>query len=220
MTEKLERISRFTDNDLDGHEAESLLRDIKMNHELQSHWERYHVIGDALRGELPASLEHRLARRVSAALRDEPAHETPPAQPLHSRRREWGGFAIAASISGVAMFGMLQMNAVTMTAGTELKPQTYQVAHGSVAQSAIEQVSTEVLAMQQEPASVDFAAAHIDEPLMELAAAGEVIDMQVEPGGDNFEANMYDYLVNYTQYAVAAPYEPGDASLVAGVYSY
>lgn len=44
-------------------------------------WQRYHLIGSALRHELPATTDDTLAGRIARALEQEPAHNAPAALP-------------------------------------------------------------------------------------------------------------------------------------------
>jgi sigma-E factor negative regulatory protein RseA len=99
------------DNELDPKDIGSAVNDVCGDRNLRDSWNRYHLIGDALRGE-PLSLEAaQLADKVRERLAAEPT-------PLSSRRpvqRRWlqvaGGSALAASvamfawIAGPAYFG-------------------------------------------------------------------------------------------------------------------
>ena len=58
---------------MDGESSEaSWLKSVMQDPQQQETWGRYHLIGDALREELPADLTLDLAERVALALADEP----------------------------------------------------------------------------------------------------------------------------------------------------
>lgn len=103
-----ERISRLIDGDLP--------LDAKSDYqttEQQALWGRYHLIGDALRHEVPPVVSLDLASCVSAALAQEPAILAPRISLLHRLRpgvvhalRSGGQLAIAASVAAVTILGV------------------------------------------------------------------------------------------------------------------
>jgi sigma-E factor negative regulatory protein RseA len=104
-----ERISALLDGELPEGEAAGCLDRLTRDADLRSAWGRYHLIGDALRGE-PLSLPvGGLAERVSAALEREPAILAAPARRASKPkgRPEWlrplAGAAIAASVAVVTL---------------------------------------------------------------------------------------------------------------------
>ncbi len=68
-----EQISALLDGELPEHEAARCLDRLTRDPDLRSAWGRYHLIGDALRGEPLGLPGGGLAGRVSAALEREPA---------------------------------------------------------------------------------------------------------------------------------------------------
>lgn len=119
-----ELLSALMDGALDSQENEALLHELETDAELQSTWSRYHLIGDAMRGEVPAALEFDLCDKIAMALEDEPTVLAPipvPAQqageqsdrrghnvvPFVGRAlRQVGQYAIAASVAAAAIFGV------------------------------------------------------------------------------------------------------------------
>lgn len=106
-TDKLrEQISALADDELPPGEHELLLRRFGTDVELRLHWERYHLVGCALRKELPPVDTRGFADRVMAALADEPA----PAdvEPALGQRllRGVAGFAVAAAVAVIAIVGL------------------------------------------------------------------------------------------------------------------
>jgi sigma-E factor negative regulatory protein RseA len=107
MTQKLrEQISALCDHELPEGEHELLLRRFSVEKSLRLHWERYHLIGAALRKELPAVDSRGLADRVMASLQTEaaPVPEQPRVMP--GLVRGFAGMAIAATVAVVAIVGI------------------------------------------------------------------------------------------------------------------
>ncbi|MBY6188116.1 anti-sigma factor [Marinobacter hydrocarbonoclasticus] len=113
MTERKEKLSAW----MDDQPVEGLYQDLLADAELSERWHRYHLIGDAMRNELPESLQLDIAANVADALESEPAILAP-----QSRRRfaipgkvielgqRFGQYAIAATVAAVAVVGVQQYN--------------------------------------------------------------------------------------------------------------
>lgn len=109
MTDTLgERLSALMDGELSEAEAEPVLEALRQDNELQSRWERYQLIGDALRNHLPDYMSADLASQVSEALANEPALLVPQARrrALPLVLRPVAGLAVAASVAMVAILGL------------------------------------------------------------------------------------------------------------------
>ena len=121
-----EQISALMDGDLSDAEV---LNELGMDPDLQDTWGRYHLIGDAMRGDLPVNLQLDLSDSIMAALEDEPTIlapkpvETAPVLqpavapvktdsnvvPLFRRvGQQLGQYAIAASVAAAVIFGVQQ----------------------------------------------------------------------------------------------------------------
>lgn len=121
-----EQISALMDGDLSDAEV---LNELEMDSDLQDTWGRYHLIGDAMRGDLPVNLQLDLSDSIMAALEDEPTILAPkpvetapvlqpavaPAKtdsnvvPLFRRvGQQLGQYAIAASVAAAVIFGVQQ----------------------------------------------------------------------------------------------------------------
>ncbi len=123
MTDNIkEEISALVDGELDaaGYEA---LRDALRDDEYRQSWHRYHLISDAMKQQMPDTLNHDLFQRVHAVLESEPLILSPQAQqaPAKSQSapgnpeahqesspsRWWGrsaiGLSVAASVAVVAV---------------------------------------------------------------------------------------------------------------------
>jgi sigma-E factor negative regulatory protein RseA len=107
-----EQLSALLDGELPEAEAAMTLRRVARDQELRSAALRYSLIGDALRGDLPAGKPADLVSRVRAQLESEPAPaELAPAAnaaaPAASRFATYGaGLAVAASVALVALVAL------------------------------------------------------------------------------------------------------------------
>lgn len=107
MTQKLrEQISALCDHELPEGEHELLLRRFTLEKSLRLHWERYHLIGSAMRKELPPVDTRGLADRVMAVLANEPLPESKPEKFTDKLLRGAAGVAVAASVAVVAIIGI------------------------------------------------------------------------------------------------------------------
>ncbi len=110
MTEqKKEWISVLADDELAGHEMAKALDALRNDSALQASWSRYHLISDALHGNLESRVALNLHERVSRALENEPTILAPQRK-RHPWLRHAASLAVAASVSGVAVIGFQQMN--------------------------------------------------------------------------------------------------------------
>jgi sigma-E factor negative regulatory protein RseA len=104
-----EWLSALADGELQGDELQRGLDALRKDPELQASWGAYHLVRDSVSSNLNDEVAPLLHRRISAALEDEPTILAPQA-----RRRPWvkqaAGLAIAASVAGVAVIGVQQMN--------------------------------------------------------------------------------------------------------------
>jgi len=109
MSEQInEQLSAWVDDELDKSEETLLVRRLENDAALVARWQRYHLIGDAIRGQLPEQFDTGLAARVAARLAD----ESFPAQRSVSRRAHWSrpflGAAVAASVAVVSVLTVRQ----------------------------------------------------------------------------------------------------------------
>ena len=115
-----EQLSALMEGDLSEIEV---LNELGTDPALQDTWSRYHLIGDAMRGDLPVNLQLDLSDSIMLALEDAPAILAPkPAQPAAPQvqpagkvipfvRRfgqQVGQYAIAASVAAAVIFGVQQ----------------------------------------------------------------------------------------------------------------
>ncbi len=145
MTDKLgEQLSALVDGEFPEKKTAALLETLESDKELQRRWERYQLIGDAIRHNLPAYVGPDLASRVSEALHDEPPLLTPRpgVREISSALRPAAGFAIAASVATLAVFGLRSLTEGDGSPVTGLNQQASAVeasgTHWNLGQPAVE----------------------------------------------------------------------------------
>ena len=164
MSEKLrEQISALTDDRLPQGEHELLLRRFAVDKALVRCWERYHLIGEAMRKNLPAADTRRLADRVMAEIRPEPAAVEPeqePASVLFSRGL--AGLAVAASVAFVAVLGLRHDARVqqTVSAPAEIVPAGAAAQQAPLSYGLMNDASWEATATQVEASPRSYLVNH------------------------------------------------------------
>lgn len=114
--QELERLSALIDGALGDREGETLLTQIAEQATLRARWGRYHLIGDALRGEAAAGV----AVDVAAGVRERLAGEPVVLAPRLARRRRLPVWARPAlGLAAAASFGAA---VVVMMPRTDLPP--------------------------------------------------------------------------------------------------
>ena len=103
MADKLyEQLSALVDDECETEEIGLALRRVTRDPELEGRWERYHLIGDVLKGHVPPAVDTQFSRRLQAQIDSEA-----PLTSLRAKGRNWfkpvAGFALAASIAAVAV---------------------------------------------------------------------------------------------------------------------
>lgn len=107
---KREQLSALMDGEAESHECDALIKSLCKHDSLedQACWERYHLISDALKKNLPDNLQHDLCARVSVALEDEPTVLAPRRFNINWKRysKPLVGAAIAASVATFSIVGL------------------------------------------------------------------------------------------------------------------
>jgi sigma-E factor negative regulatory protein RseA len=93
-----EKLSALIDGELQGDGLHAHLARLRTDPELQRAWDTYHLIGDALRGQISPAI----AGRVVARLREEPTVLAPRTGKSPPRQLGWYAMAAAASVAAVA----------------------------------------------------------------------------------------------------------------------
>lgn len=170
MNEYNEQISALMDDEHNGENRalDKLITDQAM----QDTWLRYHLIGDCLRGHLPDQISSDISTHVHNALEYEPTILAPQ----KSKRISFkpiAGFAIAASVAMLAVFGIQRSN------------------HNNTLPESAAIAANKVITPVAEPQSFAFT-----EPPV-LPAAVKKSDT---PTPSIANQRMNSYLVNYNEY--------------------
>lgn len=107
-----EQISALADGEVTGPEFGRVVDGLRNAEQLQA-WERYHLIRDTLRGQLPESLPAGFADRVKERIAAEPPHHVRVAPVLRFPRDYWrqaAGMALAASVTAATILGIQAWN--------------------------------------------------------------------------------------------------------------
>lgn len=108
------QLSAFVDGELPENEAELLLRRMSQDGELRQQVAEYLAIGRAMRGEVQVAGIDSLRARVASELGEFPVREDvePETGAERSYVRPMLGFAVAATVALVAIFGLGQLTDV------------------------------------------------------------------------------------------------------------
>lgn len=109
--DKIEKLSALMDGELYEHDRDTLIKEIQSDDDTRGRWQRYHMIGDTMRSTMPATVKPDLAASLNQLLADEPAILAPKtATKKSSYLKPLAGFAVAASVTAVAVLGLLPAN--------------------------------------------------------------------------------------------------------------
>jgi sigma-E factor negative regulatory protein RseA len=223
MEQNSDKVSLLVDGELDACDIPCVIQALKGDEAARARWENYHLIRDAMSGNLPKRVSTGLARRVAEAMEHEPVfinprQQTPtPAVPFKtpSRTKATLGFALAASLSAIAVFGVgvMELNpaapAPERMSMAAVQPPVQmpqmQVAEAQPAvppsESAVQLVSTPAAAKAKQPLPTVLAAS---EGRAEPRAARRSSGVAVDEDAPVTTTDLYDYLVNYHRYAPGA----------------
>jgi len=100
-----EKISALLDGELSAHERDRLLREMGQDPVLRAAWERYHLIGAALRKDIGVVVNSDLTARVASGIANDPAPlvQSISRLPMRHFAKLAAGLAIAASVAAVAV---------------------------------------------------------------------------------------------------------------------
>ena len=115
MTQQNENLSAFVDGEL---QDSKIISDIKNDAELSEKWQRYHLIRQGLRKELPEAASFDISASFAAALEDEPVvlapkrrwQSLPVVASVIPFVRQGGQLAVAASVAVAMVLGVQQLN--------------------------------------------------------------------------------------------------------------
>lgn len=217
MEKNADKVSLLIDGELDECDMACVMRAMKEDDTAGARWRNYHLIRDALQGNLPRHLPQDLAGRVALALEHEPIHLNP--QHRHSsaptpfrtssRARATVSFALAASLSAIAVFGVgvMELNGGSQQSTAvniaSIAPALPQQAATVAAVAAAPQPSAPTVQLAAAPAkqqaSVTVLAAA--KPVEQAAPRRSSVAVhEISPAA----TDLYDYLVNSHRYAPGA----------------
>ncbi|MEX0951679.1 MAG: sigma-E factor negative regulatory protein [Gammaproteobacteria bacterium] len=104
---KYEQLSGLMDGDTSV-SVDATLKSVEADPALRAAWQRYHLIGDSLREQLPAQIDPGFSARVASLIQHEPAILAPQRSGRRMQQflKPAAGMAIAASVAIVALVSL------------------------------------------------------------------------------------------------------------------
>jgi len=119
MTEQQrQHVSALVDGELEAVLVHPTIAAIEGSPELAGIWERYHLMGQALRGEALSREHGRIAARVRERLATEPTPISPRRRERTGRAGPFAGAALAAAAAFLAVFAVPQLFGPQTPVGT------------------------------------------------------------------------------------------------------
>ncbi|HDP89045.1 MAG TPA: anti-sigma 24 factor [Thioalkalivibrio sp.] len=103
---KDEHLSALVDDEAGDFERRRLTDELINSEDDRGRWSRYHLIGDVMRGDVPAVIDTGFAARVSAAIAEEAMDAQPASLQARRMTRPVVGFAMAASVAVATVLGV------------------------------------------------------------------------------------------------------------------
>lgn len=144
MTQQNENLSAVVDGEL---KDDSLLSEVLNDKSLADKWQRYHLIRQGLRKEMPLDANFDISQQVAMALEEEPAILAPQRSwrniPLVASviplARQGGQLAIAASVAVAMVLGVQQLNQPEVEQSFGNGPATLPGVQGGLSPVSLEQ---------------------------------------------------------------------------------
>lgn len=123
--EHRQQVSALMDGELSPSQASTILRSLEHDPEQQALWERYHLIGNVLRGDAIHTDYRCIAERVHLQLAQEPTLLAPSASRHRGTHRlaPFAGAALAAGAAFLAVFAVPGLFNPTADAPSDAQPQ-------------------------------------------------------------------------------------------------
>ncbi len=217
------------DEALNGAEMRSIVQEMRKDEDLMCCWENYHLISTTLRKKLSHHYRPDFSTRVLSALQNEPSYFLPrtstapvstPEKVAGTRRRGVLAYALAASVTALAVVGVMQsgkqleLPAVVATAdnsapavygdgaadGKNAAQLAFALDTARVAQSEMPSTRQEVGSSGQGDRPIVYASMALESTALVSGRA----DREAADGKLSYPeeaANLYDYLLNYRKYA-------------------
>jgi sigma-E factor negative regulatory protein RseA len=103
-----EQVSAVIDGEYEAEEIELALRRLTKDANLNGLWQRYHLIGDAMKSNIPDVIDNGFAERVKQMVEKESLPPSRSMAPGFSWYKPAAGFAVAASVALVVTLWTLQ----------------------------------------------------------------------------------------------------------------
>ncbi|KAF0193246.1 MAG: sigma-E factor negative regulatory protein RseA [Gammaproteobacteria bacterium] len=202
-----EMISIMLDSELDAAETEKVISALGSNPRYRYRLERYQLISDTIKHQLPDLLNHNLALRVTQAIADEQVHSTNVRQlsePLHSGWRVTG-FALAASLAAMAVIGVQWYQPDSSLTPEQLASATAPVmAPATVEFGTLPSISTTADSVQL--VSAGQSVVRSPEVLAQVAS-GDAAQWKVLRATSR--PRLTEYLINHNEYSSIVPVRDG-----------
>ncbi|MBL4908806.1 MAG: transcriptional regulator [Alteromonadaceae bacterium] len=140
---KFETVSSLVDNyQRNDDNFDEAIFDLIEDEQLSDTWERYHLLGDVIRGDVETSLPSDFSAQIAQAIADEPTVLAPVSKPgnksllkakVVSLFKPVGQLAIAASAAGLMIFGVQQNAAENNATGVMSNPVVQTTPFGGIA---------------------------------------------------------------------------------------
>ena len=177
-----ERLSAFLDGELEDPARDGIVDALYEDPELRRTWERFHLIGDSMRGTGPVPGADAVARSVGATLTGESVVRLRP-RARRSRLHPLAGLAMAAAIAGIAVLGLHRLDG-----------------GGAQAPRIADASRSESVAAVSAPAAPDRSEVRVAS-VAERPAGIEASRLQWSGVAPDAEARLNAYLVSHNEYA-------------------
>ena len=201
-----EEVSMLMDDEVDEHSRVRIIHKLRDDATMKSCWERYHLISEALRNNLPEIIDPDLANRISSIINEDP-HQDPRLPSTHhtpelTRRpsKTVTGFALAASLAAIAVVGLLRISNQGDMPDQQLATARQEITVAPEIQPAS--------VIQDNSVPQDNAVAALNMP----ALSSQPVDLQIKQVGatpQTVDADLYDYLIHHNEYAATMPVQGG-----------
>ena len=110
--EKAEKLSSLFDDELNPQHSEQFISNLCKDHDMKTCLERYQMISDSMRNQLPTGIKQDFAHCVMTAIESEPTVLAPVTSPSKIPNlssivtKKVAGFAVAASVATIAVIGV------------------------------------------------------------------------------------------------------------------
>ncbi len=198
MTDKIqEQISALVDDEIHDMELKTVIAELTKNQASAERWQRYNLISDVLRNNLPDAIEPDLARRVQMALEDEPTVLAPRRMRIPAKvvpaLKQVGGMAVAASVAVVMVVSLQEGQQSGPGAGQQIVQQQNSVSPSAAPATLVADIEQPAVQPQQ-PAAMSS-----PRPVL-VADVERPQPVSVSPQA--FDPRFESYLINHSEYAV------------------